>query len=58
MDGEGRLFFFLFNPLPGLAPELSDYAVRAGFCGVANNDLIRGILESALERYGMPAPIQ
>ena len=54
MDRQGRIFFIEINPLPGLAPGYSDYPMLAEFCGVSYNKLIRGILNSALKRYGMP----
>ena len=54
MDSDGRFYFIEINPLPGLAPGYSDYPMLAEFCGVGYNDMIRGIMNSALERYGLP----
>ncbi|MCL2059108.1 MAG: ATP-grasp domain-containing protein [Oscillospiraceae bacterium] len=53
MDGSGRFYFIEINPLPGLAPGYSDFPILAEFCGVGYNELIAGILESALERHGL-----
>jgi D-alanine-D-alanine ligase len=47
----GKLYFIAINPLPGLAPEYSDFPMIAGFCGMDYTALIRNILDSALDRY-------
>ena len=54
MDRQGRIFFIEINTLPGLAPGYSDFPMLAQYCGVGYGELIRGILNAALERYGMP----
>ena len=54
LSRESKLHFMEVNPLPGLAPEYSDLPIIAAFCGMDHASLIRYILDSALERYGMP----
>lgn len=54
LSEEGRLYFIEINPLPGLAPGYSDYPMIAQFNGMDYVTLVRGILESALKRYGLP----
>ena len=41
------------NPLPGLAPGISDLVVEAAAQGFSHADLVNMILEAALKRYGM-----
>jgi D-alanine-D-alanine ligase len=41
------------NPLPGLAPEISDLVIEAKADGVSYNELVNMILDTALRRYGM-----
>ncbi len=53
MDNEGRPYFIEINPLPGLAPGYSDFPMAAGFNGISYDDLIRGILYTALWRCGL-----
>lgn len=53
LSPEGRLYFIELNPIPGLAPDYSDYPMLAEFCGTGYNDLIQAILSSALKRYGL-----
>lgn len=50
MSSDGNIYFIEINPLPGLAPDYSDYPMLAGFNGVSYNDLINDILEAALIR--------
>jgi len=50
MDGEGRPCFLEINPLPGLAPGYSDYPMAAEAVGLAYDELIRAVAESALAR--------
>lgn len=50
VDGEGNQYFIEINPLPGLAPDYSDYPMLAGFCGVEYDELVYGILNSAAKR--------
>lgn len=54
LSAEGKLYFIEINPLPGLAPGYSDYPMIAQFNGMDYVTLVRGILVSALKRYGLP----
>jgi len=56
LSEENELHFLEVNPLPGLAPDYSDYPILAEFNGVDYTSLIAGILDSALARYGMTNP--
>lgn len=49
-DRHGNPAFIEINPLPGLNPEWSDLPFLCGYAGIAYDDLIRWILESAMER--------
>lgn len=53
LSRDGELHFIEINPLPGLAPGYSDFPMLAEFNGVPYKKLVRGILNSALKRYGM-----
>ena len=53
LSAEGHLYFIEANPLPGLAPEYSDFPMLAAFCGMDHTALIRNILKCALVRYGL-----
>jgi D-alanine-D-alanine ligase len=41
------------NPLPGLAPGISDLVIEAAGEGIGHTELVNMILESALKRYSM-----
>lgn len=41
------------NPLPGLAPIISDLVIEAAADGIEHADLVRMIFEAALARYGL-----
>ncbi len=41
------------NPLPGLAPVISDLVMEAAADGIDHTDLVNMILNTALKRYGM-----
>ncbi len=41
------------NPLPGLAPGISDLVIEAAAAGINYTELINLIFDEALERYGM-----
>lgn len=41
------------NPLPGLAPGVSDLVIEAKAAGMSHAELVNKILNSALKRYGM-----
>jgi len=49
----GKIYFIEINPLPGLAPEYSDYPMLAEFNGMKYEALVQNILLSALKRYGI-----
>ena len=51
-DGQGRVHFIEVNPLAGLHPVDADLAVLCRLIGVPYQDLIAGILTSALGRQG------
>ncbi len=53
LSPDGRLYFIEINPLPGLAPDYSDYPMIAAFNGLDYSSLVCGILNSALRRYGL-----
>lgn len=41
------------NPLPGLAPGISDLVIEAEADGISHTELVNMILNGALKRYGM-----
>ncbi|MDD3334927.1 MAG: ATP-grasp domain-containing protein [Eubacteriales bacterium] len=53
MDAEGKCYFIELNPLPGLAPNYSDYPMLADFCGVSYSQLVCDILQTAIKRCGL-----
>ncbi len=53
MDTNGRLYFIEINPLPGLAPDYSDFPILAGYSGVTYDNLVRGVLDAAATRLGL-----
>lgn len=53
LDEHGAAQVLEINPLPGLHPVRSDLSILCGFQGIAHRDLIRMIMESALERLKM-----
>jgi D-alanine-D-alanine ligase len=53
-DGHGRPQFMEVNPLAGLHPEHSDLPILCNLRGIPYVDLIRDIVDSALERVGVP----
>lgn len=56
LTDDGNLYFIEINPLPGLAPNYSDFPMLAGFNGVSYDELIIMVLNSALKRYNL-APV-
>ncbi len=46
-------YFLEANPLPGLAPDWSDLVILAKGYGMSHADLIRRILNAALDRLGL-----
>jgi D-alanine-D-alanine ligase len=55
-DGTGRLHFLEANPLAGLHPTHSDLPILCSQAGIPYEDLISGIIQSALERTDHPRP--
>lgn len=53
LSPEGQLHFIEINPLPGLAPDYSDFPMIAAFNGMDYAALIQNILDRALTRYGL-----
>jgi D-alanine-D-alanine ligase len=51
-DGD-RPYILEINPLPGLAPGISDLVIEANAAGISHADLVNLIFDQALERYGM-----
>jgi D-alanine-D-alanine ligase-like ATP-grasp enzyme len=50
---DNKLFVLEINPLAGLTEGLSDIVLEAEAAGVGYDQLINGILDAALKRYGM-----
>jgi len=50
LDGAGRASFLEVNPLAGLNPVISDLPILCNMNGVSYQDLLRMIVQSALER--------
>jgi len=53
LSEDETIYFIEINPLPGLAPDYSDYPMLAAYCGTEYKDLVVSILNAALKRYGM-----
>jgi D-alanine-D-alanine ligase len=41
------------NPLPGLAPGISDLVIEANAIGISHTELVNMILEAAIIRHGL-----
>ncbi len=52
MDVTGNPYFLEINPLPGLAPDYSDYPMAAEACGIGYEALIQAVAAAALRRIG------
>ena len=50
---DGQPLVLEINPLAGLTEGLSDLVLIANSAGLSYADLINGILEAGLKRYGM-----
>jgi D-alanine-D-alanine ligase len=50
---DNQPFVIEINPLAGLTEGLSDIVLEANAAGMSYAELINGILEAALKRYGM-----
>jgi D-alanine-D-alanine ligase len=53
LDAQGRANFLEVNPLAGLNPKISDLPILCSMNGVSYQDLLRMIVQSALERLPM-----
>jgi D-alanine-D-alanine ligase len=53
---DGLPYFLEVNPLPGLNPESSDLVIMAKLVGWTYPQLIRAILQAALERHAIVTP--
>lgn len=49
---DGKLYFIEINPLPGLAPDYSDYVILAEYSGVPYQELVLSVLRAGLVRCG------
>lgn len=54
LAADGTFHFIEINPLPGLAPGYSDYPMLAAANGLAYDDLVLAVLNTALQRHGLP----
>jgi D-alanine-D-alanine ligase len=52
-NDEWKPYILEINPLPGLAPGISDLVIEAAAEGVEHTYLVNMILDTALRRYGM-----
>ena len=48
-----RPYILEINPLPGLAPIISDLVIEGAAIGIGHTELVNMILDTALKRYGM-----
>lgn len=55
MSPDGVIHFIEINPLPGLAPNYSDFPMLAEFCGIKYTDLVGEVLNVAVKRIGEQA---
>lgn len=53
-DGD-KPYILEINPLPGLAPGISDLVLEAAAAGIDHASLVNMILDEAIERYGLAA---
>jgi len=51
-DGD-KPYILEINPLPGLAPGISDLVIEAAAAGIDHTTLVNMILNEAIERYGL-----
>lgn len=48
-----RPYILEINPLPGLAPGISDLVIEAAAMGISHAELVNMILDAAIERHGL-----
>ncbi|MEN3045908.1 MAG: D-alanine--D-alanine ligase [Candidatus Hydrothermales bacterium] len=53
LDEDLKPYFLEINPLPGLNPETSDFPIMVYKSGLTYDEIIKMILYSAFERYGI-----
>jgi D-alanine-D-alanine ligase len=53
MHNDYKPYILEINPLPGLAPIISDLVIEAAGEGIGHTELVNMILETALKRYSM-----
>ncbi len=53
LGSDGRVYFIEINPLPGLAPNYSDYPMLASACGVPYDALVQSVLFAGAQRCGI-----
>ncbi len=53
MSQDGKIYFIEVNPLPGLAPNYSDYPMLAEFCGTDYDTLVLSVLNAAIKRLSL-----
>ena len=54
-DDHDKPYILEINPLPGLAPGISDLVIEANAMGMSHTELVNLILESAIIRHGLHA---
>ena len=52
-NDNGKPYILEINPLPGLAPVISDLVIEGAADGIGHTELVNMILNTALKRYGM-----
>ena len=53
LDKDGMPCFIEINPLPGMAPNYSDFPMLAEFSGVSYETLVMAMLKAGASRYGI-----
>jgi len=48
-----RPYILEINPLPGLAPVISDLVIEADAIGIGHTQLVNLILDAAIRRHGL-----
>jgi len=56
VNNNWKPYILEINPLPGLAPEISDLVIEAKAEGITHAELVHMILDAALARYGIKLP--
>jgi D-alanine-D-alanine ligase len=53
VNDDWKPYILEINPLPGLAPGISDLVIEGAAEGIDHTELVNMILDAALKRYGM-----